>query len=153
MKSGVLVVMFGLDMDVTSFLWGVYCTGSSISWIWGEGKDGGGINYRNDLVNLHVEIYNNKWRCVFMGRVRKSNVPTYRELILPTYDALLALGGSGTNDEICVKVIKMLDLPDEIVDETHLGNVNQTELEYQLAWSRTYLKNYGVIINLSLIHI
>ncbi len=82
-----------------------------------------------------------------MGRVRKSNVPTYRELIIPTYDALLALGGSGTNDEICVKVINMLDLPDEIVDETHLGNINQTELEYQLAWSRTYLKNYGVIIN------
>lgn len=82
-----------------------------------------------------------------MGRVKKSNVPTYKELIIPTYDALLALGGSGTNDEICLKVIKMLDLPDEIVDETHLGNVNQTELEYQLAWSRTYLKNYGVVIN------
>lgn len=82
-----------------------------------------------------------------MGRVKKSNVPTYKDLIIPTYDALLALGGSGTNDEICVKVIKMLDLPDEIVDETHLGNVNQTELEYQLAWSRTYLKNYGVVIN------
>lgn len=82
-----------------------------------------------------------------MGRVKKSNVPTHKDLILPTYEALLELGGSGTNDEICAKVIKMLDLPDEIVDETHLGNVNQTELEYQLAWTRTYLKNYGVVIN------
>lgn len=82
-----------------------------------------------------------------MGRIKKSNVLTYKDLIIPTYDALLALGGSGTNDEICVQVIKMLNLPDEMVDETHLGNVNQTELEYQLAWSRTYLKNYGVVIN------
>lgn len=72
---------------------------------------------------------------------------TYKELIIPTYEALLELGGSGTNDEICAWVIKAMNLPDEIVDEPHLGNINQTELEYQLAWARTYLKNFGVIIN------
>lgn len=72
---------------------------------------------------------------------------TYKELIIPTYEALLELGGSGTNDEICAQVIKAMNLPDDIVDEPHLGNINQTELEYQLAWARTYLKNFGVIIN------
>ena len=72
---------------------------------------------------------------------------TYKELIIPTYEALLKLGGSGTNDEICAQVIKAMNLPDDIVDEPHLGNINQTELEYQLAWARTYLKNFGVIIN------
>lgn len=72
---------------------------------------------------------------------------SYKELIIPTYEALLELGGSGTNDEICAQVIKAMSLPDEIVDEPHLGNINQTELEYQLAWARTYLKNFGVIIN------
>ena len=79
---------------------------------------------------------------------REKRIPyTYRELIVPTYEALLDLGGSGTNDEICDQVIKAMNIPDEIVDEPHLGNINQTELEYQLAWARTYLKNYGVIIN------
>ena len=40
-----------------------------------------------------------------------------------------------------------MKLSDEAVDESHLGNENQTELEYQLAWARTYLKNFGVIVN------
>lgn len=30
-----------------------------------------------------------------------------------------------------------------------MGSTNQTELEYQLAWARTYLKNYGIITNSS----
>ena len=72
---------------------------------------------------------------------------TYKELLVPTYEALLELGGSGTNDEICAQVIKAMNLPDDVVDEPHLGNINQTELEYQLAWARTYLKNFGVIVN------
>ena len=72
---------------------------------------------------------------------------TYKELLVPTYEALLELGGSGTNDEICAQGIKAMNLPDDVVDEPHLGNINQTELEYQLAWARTYLKNFGVIVN------
>ena len=55
--------------------------------------------------------------------------PKYPALIVPTYKALLKLGGSGTNSEICEQVIKDLQLPDEVVDEAHLGNINQTELE------------------------
>ena len=35
----------------------------------------------------------------------------------------------------------------EVVDELHLGNINQTELEYQLVWAQTYLKNYRIIVN------
>ena len=82
-----------------------------------------------------------------MAKIKKILAPTYTELIVPTYKALLELGGSGTNSEICAQVIKDLQLPDEVVDETHMGKINQTELEYQLAWARTYLKNYGVIVN------
>lgn len=33
-----------------------------------------------------------------MGRERKNLSPTYTELIIPTYDALKQLGGSGTNN-------------------------------------------------------
>lgn len=82
-----------------------------------------------------------------MARTKKILAPTYTELIIPTYKALLGLGGSGTNNEICEKVINDLQLSDEAVDESHLGSENQTELEYQLAWARTYLKNYGIIVN------
>ncbi len=82
-----------------------------------------------------------------MARVKKILAPTYTDLIVPTYNALLELGGSGTNNEIYEQIIKDMKLSDEIVDEYHLGNENQTELEYQLAWARTYLKNYGVIEN------
>ena len=82
-----------------------------------------------------------------MAKTKKNLAPSYRQLIIPTYKALLKLGGSGTNNEICEQVIKNLQLPDDAVDESHLGNENQTELEYQLAWARTYLKNYGIIIN------
>ncbi|WP_418873409.1 restriction endonuclease [[Ruminococcus] torques] len=82
-----------------------------------------------------------------MARPKKILSPTYTELIIPTYQALIELGGSGTNNEICERVIKNMHLTDEVVDEPHLGSTNQSELEYQLAWARTYLKNYGVIEN------
>lgn len=45
-----------------------------------------------------------------MGRERKKLSPTYTELIVPTYEALNQLGGSGTNNEIYEKVIDNLNL-------------------------------------------
>ena len=66
---------------------------------------------------------------------------------MPTFIALKKLGGSGTNDEILNQVIKDLNIPDEVADITHKGNVNQSELSYQLAWARTYLSKYNVIHN------
>jgi hypothetical protein len=66
---------------------------------------------------------------------------------MPTFIALKKLGGSGTNDEILNQVINDLNLPDEVADITHNGNVNQSELSYRLAWARTYLANYGAIQN------
>lgn len=71
--------------------------------------------------------------------------PISRQLIIPVYQAVLALGGSATNDEICEKVIQEMGLSAEQIDEPHLGSITQTELQYQLAWARTYLKNYGIL--------
>ncbi len=34
-----------------------------------------------------------------------------------------------------------------MIAEPHIGSTRRTELEYQLAWARTYLKNYGIITN------
>lgn len=74
-------------------------------------------------------------------------IPRYTDLILPTFLALKELGGSGKNDEIQSSVIQDLGLSDEIVDFPHKDSTSMSELSYQLAWARTYLKKYGVIEN------
>lgn len=82
-----------------------------------------------------------------MAKKRKHIAPRYTELMQPTFDALRQMGGSGTNVEICNAIIKNLQLADDVINEMHPGSTVQTELEYQLAWARTYLKKYGAISN------
>lgn len=83
-----------------------------------------------------------------MGRRRiDSRVPRYQELIDKTFEVLKILGGSGTVQEITNRVIELLNLPDDVVDLPHTDSGNQSELEYQLAWARTYLKNSKIIMN------
>jgi len=78
----------------------------------------------------------------------KSQVPQYHELFNPLIEALHELGESGTNDEIYETVLDQSDLSDEIAEVPHdPEKSNRTELEYRLAWARTYLKKYGVINN------
>lgn len=84
-----------------------------------------------------------------MAMKKEHSVPSYGDLISPTFIVLKKLGGSGKNDEILSHIIADLSLSDEIVDYPHLGSSNQSELQYQLAWARTYLKNFGVIQNSS----
>lgn len=67
-------------------------------------------------------------------------------MLLPTVKALKVLGGSGTIAEIYEQVIQLLDLPDQVLEITH-GNTSQSEVEYRLAWSRTYLRKYGLLEN------
>lgn len=80
-----------------------------------------------------------------MARKKKILSPTYTELIVPTYEAIKQLGNSATNEKIYNKIIENLNLSEEIIHEPHGNNFGRGELEYQLAWARTYLKNYGVI--------
>lgn len=83
-----------------------------------------------------------------MAKKKKIKSPTQLELVEPTFAALVELGGSATISEIYERVVAMLNLPDSVIDEPHKGNASQqTELEYQLAWARTRLKNYGAISN------
>ncbi|BCL37800.1 Mrr restriction system protein [Nostoc sp. MS1] len=67
-------------------------------------------------------------------------------MLLPTVQALQILGGSGTTEEIYDKVVQILNLPDKVLEIPH-GTTSQSEVEYRLAWSRTYLKKYGLIEN------
>lgn len=83
-----------------------------------------------------------------MAKVKKIKSPTQLELVEPVFAVLVELGGSATIDEIRDRVIENLRLSDDVVDEPHKGSASQqTELEYQLAWARTRLKNYGAITN------
>ncbi len=75
-----------------------------------------------------------------------SPVPTYDVMLLPTVQALKMLGGSGTTEEIYDKVAQILNLPDHVLEIPH-GSTSQGAVEYRLAWSRTYLKKYGLIEN------
>ena len=75
-------------------------------------------------------------------------LPQYRDLLNPVITALRDLGGSGTLDEINERVIDSLGLPADLAETLHDPETsNETELEYRLAWARTYLKKYGMIDN------
>ena len=73
-------------------------------------------------------------------------IPRREAFFKPVLQALVELGGSGTNDEINNKVISLMNIPENILNVMH-GETLQTELTYQLAWVRTMLKNQGSIEN------
>jgi restriction system protein len=79
-----------------------------------------------------------------------SKVPSYHELMNPLLRALRSLGGSGTINEIDDKVVELEKFPDEILELPHDPEKStQTQIEYRLAWARSYLKKYGMLENSS----
>lgn len=77
-------------------------------------------------------------------------IPTFDVLMDPLVQALKSLGGSGTIEEINTKVAEIAGLTDaqlEVLHNPAKGGV--TEIEYRLGWSRTYLKQYGILENSS----
>lgn len=72
-------------------------------------------------------------------------VPRYRDLFNPMLAAIKRLGGSASISELDEEVTRQLGLTDEEIAEPH--DERRTELEYQLAWARTYLKGYGLLDN------
>ena len=69
----------------------------------------------------------------------------YDDLFNPTLQAIHALGGSASVPEIEEEVSKILNLSEEEINELHRGSI--TKLSYRLAWSRNYLKRYGLLEN------
>lgn len=79
-----------------------------------------------------------------------TKAPTFDQLMNPTIQALHELGGSGTVEEIYAKVTQLVRLSDEQLEQLHNPERGgQTEVEYRLAWSRTYLKKFGILENSS----
>lgn len=77
-------------------------------------------------------------------------MPTFDSLMNPLLNALFALGGSGSIDEIYEKVLEQENIDEEIASIPHNPEKsNQTEIAYRLAWARTYLKKYDFLENSS----
>ncbi len=77
-----------------------------------------------------------------------SNLPTYDSMMNPALQALRELGGSATIEELYNKVAEIMSLSDEQLEVIHNADRgSQTEIDYRLAWTRSYLKKYGVIEN------
>jgi restriction system protein len=77
-----------------------------------------------------------------------NKIPSYDNLMNPLLQALQALGGSGSIEELYDKVVELERFPEDITSELHdPERSNQTEIAYRLAWARTYLKKYGILEN------
>jgi len=77
-------------------------------------------------------------------------MPTYETLMNPALQALRELGGSATIEELYNKVVEIMGFSDEqleIIHDPERGS--HTEIEYRLAWTRSYLKKYGLLENSS----
>jgi len=83
-------------------------------------------------------------------QMAKVDIPTFDALMNPVIEALKDLGGSGTIEEINSRTTEITALSDEQLEVLHDPEKGgQTEVEYRLAWTRTYLKKYGVLENSS----
>jgi restriction system protein len=77
-------------------------------------------------------------------------VPTFDSMMNPLIEALRELGGSATIEEMRDKVAENMGLSDEQIELLHDPEKgSQTAVEYRLAWTRTYLKKYGLLENSS----
>ncbi|WP_419801999.1 restriction endonuclease [Mucilaginibacter sp.] len=77
-----------------------------------------------------------------------TDLPSFDQLMIPTIKALKALGGSGSIEEINTGVYNIAKISEEILQIPH-GNGTVNEVDYRLAWSRTYLKKFGLLENSS----
>jgi restriction system protein len=75
------------------------------------------------------------------------SVPQYHQLFNPVITAMQQLGGSATIAEMNDEVIGGLGLSPTEVAQQH--DDHSTEVEYRLAWARTYLKAFGLLNNTS----
>jgi len=71
-------------------------------------------------------------------------IPTYDRMMYQALQALKALGGSETNNELLSKVIEVMQLPDSVAALIHTDN-RSTRVAYNLAWAKTYLKKVGAL--------
>src|SRR6187200_461073 len=75
-------------------------------------------------------------------------IPRYNELLWSVLCAVRDLGNSARLDEIDERVIEREEFSDEQLAVLH-NDGPRSELEYRLAWARTYLKGMGALASAS----
>lgn len=70
--------------------------------------------------------------------------PKYYEFMNPTLQALREGGGTLTNEEIVNAVVTLMRLPDDVLERKQHG-YNLSEIEYRIAWAKSYLKQAGYL--------
>lgn len=75
-----------------------------------------------------------------------TEVPSYKELWMPTLNAVRELGGSGSIQEIFDKMVEMEGYPEDVLS-IPAADGRRSKLEYRCHWARTYLKNAGALEN------
>ncbi|ULN33557.1 restriction endonuclease [Mycolicibacterium smegmatis] len=75
-----------------------------------------------------------------------ATVPPYTDMLWPTLQAAIALGGSASIAELDAAVIDREEFSEEQQAVLH-GDGPQNEIQYRLAWARTYLKGMGLLTN------
>lgn len=81
-----------------------------------------------------------------MSATYDAEIPTYNELLWPTLVAVRELGHTAKLDEINERVIESQGFTDEQMSVLH-KNGPRSEIEYRLAWARTYLKGMEALVN------
>lgn len=71
-------------------------------------------------------------------------VPTAKELMRPTINALIELRGSGNISEIFDEILRQNDFSDDVINEP-MKNDSRTRLSYNAFWARTHLGGIGVL--------
>lgn len=81
------------------------------------------------------------------GKPAKVNaVPRYSDFYWPVIRALKETGGSASIAEMGERVAADMNLSEDVLAVPH-GDGTTSEVEYRLAWARTYLKMVGAIDN------
>jgi restriction system protein len=75
-----------------------------------------------------------------------TQVPPYNDMLWPTLQSAIALGGSASIAELDAAVIDREQFSDEQQAVLH-GDGPLTEIQYRLGWARTYLKGMGLLTN------
>ena len=70
--------------------------------------------------------------------------PRHHEFMNPVLTALRERGGTLTNEEIVDAVMQIMHLPDDVMVRKQQGH-NMGEVEYRIAWAKSYLKKAGYL--------
>lgn len=81
-----------------------------------------------------------------MSGTSSAEIPTYNELLWPTLVAVRGLGHTAKLDEINERVVESEGFTVDQMSVLH-KNGPRSEIEYRLAWARTYLKGMEALVN------